>query len=268
MNVLSKVAVTAAAVFVAAVVGISLFPRSQGVGGPGPTPVPTPTPTPSALPSAGTLGAGTYYIPAGLLAPVRVTFAVPPGWATTGDFVTKGPAPTNTGLTSDYGSVELTTWIVTHAYTDICHWTGTLAAGVTPDAFANLLRTQKGRTASAVTDVVLGGVAAKRVELTVPADLDVTKCDPGNPGEKGIIRFWPDPGPDETGGLCCATAGSTDVVYVLSGAGKTFTVLARHQANSSAADLAELDGIVSSIKFETPAPSSSDAASPASSTAP
>jgi hypothetical protein len=85
---------------------------------------------------------------------------------------------------------------------------------------------QKGRVASAATDVTLGGFPAKRIKLTVPADLDVTKCD------GGFIRFWPVAGLDESGGLCCTAVGSTDVVYVVDVAG--FAVVARHQASSSA----------------------------------
>ncbi len=81
--------------------------------------------------------------------------------------------------------------------------------------------------------------------MTVPADLDVTKCD------GGFIRFWPVAGPDESGGLCCTAGGSTDVVYVVDVAGNRFAVVARHQARSSAEELAELQTIVDSIKIET-----------------
>jgi hypothetical protein len=141
--------------------------------------------------------------------------------------------------------VLFTTWIVTHAYTDICQWEATLAdAGTTTDQLARMLVAQKGRVASAATEVTLAGFPAKRVELTVPADLDVTKCD------RGIIRFWPDPGPDESGGLCCSAVGSTDVVYIVDVAGNRFTVVARHQRGSSAEDLAELEAIVNSIRIE------------------
>ena len=107
-----------------------------------------------------------------------------------------------------------------------------------------------------MTDVDLGGFPAKRVELTVPADLDVTKCDRG-PNATGIIRFWPDPGPDENGGLCCSAVGSTDVVYVVDVAGERLAVVARHQSGSSAEDISELESILASFRIEAPPPSPS-----------
>jgi hypothetical protein len=248
MHIPTRFAVAAAAVLALAVIGVIAFPRSSGVAGPGPspspTPVPTPSPSPIPLPSTGALAPGTYSIDAGSDIPVRLTFTVPAGWATDGGFVYKDPGP---GAASppplSVGKLLVVSWIVSHVYTDVCHWQGTLVPVGTADQFATLLANQKGRTASAPTDVLLGGSTAKRVDLTVPATLDVTKCD------NGVVRFWPDPGPDESGGLCCSAVGSTDVVYTLSAAGKTYAIVARHQADTSAGDQAELDAIVASIKI-------------------
>ena len=107
---------------------------------------------------------------------------------------------------------------------------------------------------------------AKRIEMTNAAGLDPATCD------DSILRFWPDPGPDESGGVCCTVAGSTDVVYVLAVAGKRVVLVVRHQADSSAADVAELEAVVATIRFDapaaTPAPASSTSASPAASPAP
>jgi hypothetical protein len=193
--------------------------------------------------NTGNLDPGTYSIPAGEITPGRFTFTVPTGWSTDQGFVRKRDA---------VHELLLVTWIVTHAYTDICHWNGALVdAGTTPDELVSIL-VEQGRTASAVTDVDLGGFPAKRVELTVPADLDVTTCDSGATG--GFIRFWPDPGPDESGGLCCSAVGSTDVVYVVDVAGRRFVVVARHEPGSAAEDLAELEAIVDSIRIDAPPP--------------
>ena len=248
MNIPTRIAVAAAAVLALAVIGVIAIPRGSGVAGLGatssPTPVSTPTPSPVPLPSTGALAPGTYLLDAGSDIPVRLTFTVPAGWSTDGGFVYKNPAPGEASPPpNSVGRLLVVTWIVSHVYTDACHWQGTLVPVGTADQFATLLANQKGRTATAPTDVVLGGSPAKRVDLTVPATLDLTKCD------NGIVRFWPDPGPDESGGLCCSAVGSTDVVYVLNGAGKTFAVVARHQADTSAGDQAELDAIVASIKI-------------------
>ena len=136
----------------------------------------------------------------------------------------------------------LVTWIVSHVYADSCNWMGTSvdvggAAGFTvptADQLANALVAQRGRIASPPTDVTVGGFPAKRIELTIPADLDISAtCD------SGYMRFWPETGGSESGGLCCSAAGSTDVVYVVDVDGNTFAVVARHTATSSAQDRAD-----------------------------
>lgn len=201
------------------------------------------------LPSFDSLDPGTYYIPEGGATPGRFTFTVPAGWATEEAFVAKDLDPSTS---VDARDVVLVTWIVSHVYTDICNWEGTLVdVGTTVDGLASALLAQEGRVASAPTDVMLGGFPATRIELTVPADLDSGTCD------GGIIRFWPNAGPDESGGLCCSAAGSTDVVYVVDLDGNTFAVVARYTATSSAQDRAELDAIVESIRIDPPASSSS-----------
>jgi hypothetical protein len=265
-----RLAAAVVVLVVVAALGFTLMSNPGLVGGPFATPTPTATPVASPTPSAtvppspatltpgemctttscsvGNLDPGTYSIPAGRITPAGFTFTVPAGWSTTEGFVSKHSGAAN--------EVLLVTWIVTHAYTDICQWNSALVdAGTTPDQLASILVGQ-GRSASAVTDVDLGGFPAKRMELTVPADLDVTKCDPA-PGGTGMIRFWPDPGPDEGGGLCCSPVGSTDVVYIVDVAGKRLAVVARHQPGSSAEDIAELEGIVASISIDAPPPSPS-----------
>ncbi len=217
------------------------------------------TPVPAVpLPSTGSLDPGSYYISDGRVTPGRFTFTVPAGWETEEAFVTKDLDPSTSVSARD---VMLVTWIVSHVYADICDWEGTMVdvGGTvgfslpTVVQLADALVAQKGRVASAPADVMLGGFPAKRIELTVPADLDITACD------GGIIRFWPDTGGSESGGLCCAPAGSTDVVYVVDVDGNTFVVVARHTAASSAEDRAELDAIVASIQIDHPATSSSAA---------
>lgn len=264
MNTPKRLAGAVAAVAVVAVLGFTLVSRPGGVAGPGPTvgpratPSTTPSPSPSLLPATGALDPGTYSIPEGPYAPARLTFTLPAGWATTQGFVYKGrggPAP-SMPPGSGYGDLALVTWPVSHVYGDVCHWKGTLVdAGTTVDELASLLLTQKSRVASAATDVTIGGYPAKRISLFVPRDLDVAGCD------DGIIRFWPDPGPDESGGLCCSSVGSTDVVYVVDVPGRRFAVVARHEWDSIRADVTELDLIVASIQIEAPASNPSPGAS-------
>jgi hypothetical protein len=210
------------------------------------------------LPSTGSLDPGTYYISDGRMTPGLFTFTVPEGWATDEGFVTKNLEDEPIGTYGVGNNLLLVTWIVSHVYADICDWEGTMidvegTVGFSLPTVVQLtdaLVGQEGRVASAPTDVMLGGFPATRIELTVPADLDVAACN------GGIIRFWPDTGGSESGGLCCAPVGSTDVVYVVDVDGNTFVVVARHTAASSAEDRAELDAILESIRIDPPETSS------------
>ena len=81
------------------------------------------------------------------------------------------------------GEVAFGWWEVANVFADPCHWKDSLAdppVGPTVDdlatAFLGAGRTRRVRIRR---DVVLGGLPAKRIELSVPADLDVATCDEG-----------------------------------------------------------------------------------------
>ncbi len=259
MNNMLRAIAAAAVVVGVGVTAINVLPAQDAANGSLPTSSPTAAPTPSAAPTlasspstvtpgslcttdgcqVGKLAPGTYSFDAGTVTPRRLTFTVPAGWRIDKDgFVRKGQAGSPIEM-------AFVTWTVSHIYTDICQHDGALvSAGTTTGELADLLAAQKGRQASPVTDVLVGDFPAKRVALTIPIDFDVSSCD------GGIVRFWPDPGPDESGGLCCTPAGSTDVVYVVDVPGNRFTVVARNNWDSIRGDVAELDGIVRSIQIE------------------
>ena len=257
MSNVTRFAIAAAAIVVVAVIALNLLPKSGGIGGPAVTPTPSPSPSPSASPSptfspssapaalagfaqGGPLAAGTYYIEnQGGYNPnvTRLTFTLPAGWAKT-DVVGKDPETTS--------ELQLGTWIVSHIFTDVCQWSTTsiVDVGTTADQLVTALADQHGRTASAVTDTTVAGFPAKRIELTVSPTLDTATC------TSGILRYWPDPGPDFAGGMCCTPAGATDVIYAADIAGKRLLVVARHYPGSTSQNLAELQSIVDSIQIE------------------
>lgn len=253
MNTAARITSAAAVVAAVAVIAAITFPRLIGTGSQ-PTPVPTASPvaspSPMRLPASGNLDAGTYYDNE----TVRLTFTVPEGWSTTEGFVYKDRGSVSPAYApgSGPGDVALIPWTVSHTYGDACHWGGTLVdAGSTVDELVSVLRAQKSRVASTPTDVLLGGLPSRQIVMTTPAGLDLATCD------NDVVRFWPDPGPSESGGLCCTKAGSTDVVYVVDVSGRRLVVVARHQPDSLAADLAELDSVVASLRFDAPAASPS-----------
>jgi hypothetical protein len=205
---------------------------------------PSGPPAPSAIDAAvrlsgnGSLAAGRYYLDNRHFTNAsRLTFTLPAGWTTEeyGELYKDRDEP---------GEVKFITWVLTHVFSDVCQWGTLVDVGTTVDELVTALMEQEGREASAPTSVTVGGFPAKRLELTVPADLDTATC------TNGVLRYWPAPGPDLSDGDCCAPPGSTDWVYVVDVAGNRLVVVARQHPGSSAENRAELQGVVDSIEIE------------------
>jgi hypothetical protein len=249
-----------AVIVVAGVAAFNLFGPSPDVGGVGaggepsasPSPAPTSTPTPTAAASAAVpefpgvsddVAPGTYLWAAGGATPADVTFTLPAGWMSRYGIPHKdrgGP-----------GEIAVGPWIIANVYTDPCQWQGALpspAVGPTVDDLASALVAQKGRNATAPTDVTLGGYPAKRIELSIPADLDRATCD------EGVIRTWVAPGEDaahstpDTENLGMHS-GQLNVVYIVDVNGDRLVIDTWHMPGTSPTDLAELDAILASMRI-------------------
>ena len=258
MNSTFKVILAAAAVIAVVVAGISLLPRNDAaVGGPSsasPSAGPLTSPSASGPPAVSEfpgvsddVAPGTYLWSAGAATPADITFTVPAGWASRFGIPNKdrgGP-----------GEIAVGNWIIENVYTDPCQWQGSLLdppVGPTVDDLATALAVQKDRDATAPSDVMLGGYPAKRIELSIPADLDPATCD------EGVIRTWVSPGEDASivdqtetlgvppGGM---HPGQLNVVYIVDVEGDRLVIDTWHMPGTSAADLAELDGILASMRI-------------------
>ncbi len=251
------IAIAGAAAVVAIAIGVfavALPRNSGGIGGapvqtqsPVVTPTTSPTPAPTAAPEfpgvSDDVAPGTYVWSAGAATPADVTFTIPAGWASRYGIPNKdrgGP-----------GEIAFGDWIVANVFTDPCRWQGSLqspAIGPTVDDLAAALATQKGRNATVPTDVTLGGFPAKRVELSIPANLDTANCD------DGVIRTWVAPGEDtalknDTQNLGMHP-GQLNVVYIVDVNGDRLVIDTWHMPGTPAADLAELDAILASMRIE------------------
>jgi hypothetical protein len=235
-----RLAIAAAAVVIVAVFGYNLLPGTGNIGGP-PTPIPSPTPTPSPspppiLPNSSDIPAGTYSVMTFTNAPLTLT--LPAGWGHNrrdGNFIAKGDVFESNGVT-------LATWQVSHVYRDACQHEGNLREAATPEAIVTALTEQAGHQTSAATDVVFGGLPATRIEFSVDAAFDVATCD------QGLIRLWPDAGPNESFGLPIYP-GQTTTIYVVDHGDTATLVVGIRNDDSVPGDVAELDGVLASVQF-------------------
>jgi hypothetical protein len=239
MNDTLKLALGAAAVLVVALVGYTLMPKTDGVGAPTETAAPTPSPSPVPSLGTGALEPGTYSVSDESLTAVPFAMTVPTGWAARSDgYVYKnGDTPTELGLFP---------FNVTHVYTDACKSQGTLTKiGPTVDDLVRALEDQAGSDATTPVDVTIGGYPGKRMDMSIPADLDMQTC--RHPDL--LIQIWADAA--ETGWFAIpADYDGPNPVWIVDVDGKRAVFLAGQTTDTSTSDVAELQGIIDSITFK------------------
>jgi hypothetical protein len=149
------------------------------------------------------------------------------------------------------GDLGFVSWIVTHVYADACNSAGTLTeVGPTVDDLVQALVDQPGSESSTPVDVTLGGYPAKRIDISVPAELDTATC--RYPGE--LIQIWANPAENDFFALpvdpANPAADPASRVYIVDVNGERVVIITGYSSDASAADIAELDETIASIRFE------------------
>jgi len=183
---------------------------------------------------------GTYRATDGTLS---VTATVPAGWhGLRGSFyLLKAPCVFG-------GPVLLEVTLVSHVYSDSCEWLGTGVEASTPAAVTAALAAQQGHETTGPIDVSLAGYPASQFEFSVPADFDASTCGDGS------LPLWLAPGgrsPSLVGEGMQIDPGQTMTVYVVDVGGLAVGVAAtRWEGDATPAEIAELDAVVESLRFE------------------
>jgi hypothetical protein len=243
LNTTSKLALGAAAVVVAALLGIGfLFPEGTNIGGPGPslTPEPSlaPDPTPTDLrASVGEvpLEPGTYVShPLASNPSLAVTFTVPDGWQA---FSASSLVPLGDDSTEGPDGTALVFLETSGIYSDPCDSLGDpdVDAGATAEDLANAFSAQSAYEAS-VADVTVAGYAGKQVELQLPSEFDAS-C----PRDEYFVF---DGGPYAQG------ADNRWHLTILDVEGSRLVIFTQDFAGTPASDRAELQSIVDSIEID------------------
>jgi len=240
MNPTLKIAAGVAAVLLIAVLGFSVLrPTSPGIGG-GPPSVPTSAePSPSPSPSSPayvwprSLQAGTYTTRLIWDLPFELRFTVPDGWQSRDVEVIRD------------STLSVAFHLAGNVYSDPCG--GVLMdppIGPSVDDLAGALAAMPGFDTTAPTQVSVDGVATgKYLELAVRADAGCP-----NPG------LWADP-PDSHNGAGPVGPPSWGAelpnsrIWILDVDGVRLVVSALSSDTATAADLAELQAVIDSVRI-------------------
>ena len=178
-----------------------------------------------------------------------------PGWFTIDSVILGKNAIGDPNLYDIY----LSPHIVGNLYTGGCKWRGTQLdppVGPTVDDLATALAMQAGPGASPPTPVTVGGHSGRKVELSIPKGIDVNTCD--SDGDFAIFGRWYTGGQLNVGASPWTYGNEQhNMVYIVDVDGTRQVIDTMYLPGTSAANLAELDQVVASIKFEGAAPSPS-----------
>lgn len=243
LNTPLRITLAAAAVVVLALVGVSFIPRTGGVGGPLATPVPTASPTSTASPTPSASPTPVPTLPeSGVLAPGPyrsdfMTFTLPGGWtAYQGWAALKSNSDPPNGM-------SVAPWRIAAVYNDPCHSLTTKAVSVGPtvnDLVIALVAQKRGSVVTPV-DVTIDGFHGKLLDLVVPLGVNIAGC------EQAGYYTWA----DTNGGFRYNQApGQHDLLAILDVNGQTLVVNRCFYPANTAADRAELQAIVDSIRIQ------------------
>ena len=172
MNPAFRLALSAGAVVLAVVVGLSLLPGGAGFGGgpaasPTPTPVPTPTPIPLQLYPSDAPAPATATYSAGDPFPIPLAVTVPAGWVGRVGGQYAAFIETQPGL--DAGGAMIALTLQQKLWADPCHDRGYLSPqpGPAVDDLVTALSHLPGFTASTPTPVTVDGYSGKQLTLTL-----------------------------------------------------------------------------------------------------
>ena len=248
MTALAKIEIAAVAVLVA-IVGLYLL-RGSGASEVGNAPPaaavsPSPSTDPSAglhmPPETGPIDPGTYQLPlprGGLM-----TLVVPAGWIANAPRMVKNDnTPTEVVVAA---ALPGSRYEVTDVYANACQSAGQLEpVGPTLDDLVAALDAQEG-TDVVTTAISAGSADGRRIEIRETLGLDRSEC---RYGPRGPLQIWA----NEIGAswFTLAPEGYWKVAYAFDVDGSRVVLAATFGPEATDEDVAEVDAIVESLRFE------------------
>lgn len=208
------------------------------------TPVPSGVPDPLPI-SQAALTPGSYLIDmdnvtAGSGVPDAM-ITVPDGWSSIDGW------GVNLGGEDEAEWAGITFWSVDEVYAHPCQWdVPLLDPAPTVDGLASALAAVPLREATTPVDVTLDGYRGKRLDWSVPADMDFSTCDADSEG----TGFFSWTGSGAASLRYQQGPGQVDRLWILDVGGTRLVIDAMSMPGTGDATIAEMVGIVESIDFQ------------------
>jgi hypothetical protein len=192
--------------------------------------------TSTGLPASGPVEPGTYHVAPSAWSEAGYTITLPRGWETQygHTFIKHSDAP---------GELGFYFVIVDAIFSDPCLGEGELIeVGQSVDDLVDALLEQPVVLASEPEETTLGGLPAKRIDFSVPDDLDAAACRMGE-----HLQIWYSPPADK---YFVLLGDGTASGYVLDVDGQRQVFLTQYRAGATPEDVAEMETIVESIEID------------------
>lgn len=241
--------------------GLSASPTSTLTPSAAPTPSLSEVAAP--LPQGVVVDSGTYFMAnpytdddpvrdcdLGCASYARIVFTMPEGWRASDGIVHKH--------LGEPDEMTFSIWVVDLVYADPCRWQNSPLGPIDEihpevhDAPGNSFVRRSGGLANQahrgplpreLNGVILGGVFAVRIDLSVPSELDISTCDDGE------FRSWTEWDVADGANSHHASA-QFDTIYIVDVDRRPLVIDVSHMPGTSDQDLAELDAILESMTIE------------------
>lgn len=193
---------------------------------------------PPRIRSSGEIEPGEYLVASSLWSAVPYTLTMPAGW------VAENGGRTISKHADEDRELSLNPFVLDEIYGDTCgSEEQPVAIGPTVDDLVSALQAQIGPAKSAPVEVDFGGHPGVRIDVTVPPQLDIAACRLQGFG----LQLWLDMYDDKYQVLL--TDGTVSV-YMADVDATRFVLTTQLRVGSDPAEIAEMEAIVASIRFD------------------
>ena len=188
-------------------------------------------------PSSGPIEPGTHYLAPSAWSLAGLTLTIPDGWETE-----HGP-PTAIKHSGQDQELAFYFVVVDRLFSDPCQGIEGERIGPSVDDLVTALADQPLTETSEPVEVMLGGLRATQIDVTIPSDYDATECN-----APGGFQIWYSQPADK---YLVALNDGTASIYVFDVNGERQVFYTQQRMGTPVDDINELQAIIESIRIDT-----------------